>query len=105
MTYLFSLQNLIASQRRRMLFLFLLTALGYLTVASLRASEPTIADSLSQSSDRDAQTADASPQPPLIADSWNWFGPVKSALSSRTHMLQFGAVACCIALYIIWWRK
>jgi hypothetical protein len=104
MTYLSSFQSLIASQRRRLVFLFFLTAFGCLSVASLRASEPKIADSsLTRSTDQEASSADTSLQLPLIADSW--FGPIKSALSSRTRMLQFGAIACCIALYIIWWRK
>lgn len=47
----------------------------------------------------------ASP-PALIGWSWSQiFSPIRSILGNRARMIQFGAIGCCIALYIIWWRK
>ncbi|MFL5242741.1 MAG: hypothetical protein ACJ8FY_11590 [Gemmataceae bacterium] len=46
--------------------------------------------------------------PALIAGSWSWnqiFSPIRSILGNRARMIQFGAIGCCLALYIIWWRK
>ncbi|HEV3237077.1 MAG TPA: hypothetical protein VGZ25_08820 [Gemmataceae bacterium] len=109
MTYLLSIQGLISSQRRRIASLAILAALGSLTISSLHASERTASDvSMSQCADQNNFASVASRQPALIADGWTWgqaFSPVKSALASRARMLQFGAIGCCIALYIIWWRK
>src|SRR5262249_11351197 len=45
---------------------------------------------------------------PLLAERWSWakvYSAMENGLSSRRRMVQFGALAMCLALYIIWWRR
>ena len=39
---------------------------------------------------------------------WTWsklFSPIERMVGNQTRMIQFGVVALCSAMYIIWWRK
>jgi hypothetical protein len=43
----------------------------------------------------------------VLAESWweRMLHPIETGLTTRTRMLQFGALMMLLALWVIWWRK
>jgi hypothetical protein len=71
--------------------------------APIDSSAPSTAQSVRNSSWGPTESG-----PPSALIAWTWsqiFSPIRTILGSRARMIQFGAIGCCIALYIIWWRK
>jgi hypothetical protein len=109
MTYFNDLLIGIRSRRCRTLLWFLVVCVMAMSAQTLGASTTETLTIAESSIANNNPTGPAITMPPaLIADGWTWsqfFSPIKTILGSRARMLQFGAIGCCIALYIIWWRK